>query len=619
MASLISCQNLSKRHGASPIFSDVTFGVEDGDRLGIIGANGSGKSTLLKMLAQADAPDSGSVVQRKGLRVAYVAQDYAPPPGLSIQLVLENALARFKVEPDEWPARLARLILAGEFSDPDFPAAQLSGGWQKRLGIIAGLTCEPDVLLLDEPTNHLDFAGVEWLELLLQRGRFAVVVVSHDRYFLDRVATRIAEVSPVYHGGLLIANGGYASFLHNKGEYLAAQAQYEASLANRVRREEEWLRRGPKARTTKSRARIDQAHGLQDELANLRQLAQTARASIEFSASQRKTRKLIAAVGVSKALGGRQLFQDVSFVLSPGVRLGVLGLNGSGKSTLLRLLLRELTPDSGQIEYADNLRVAYFEQARRGLDPKLSLRRALAPEGDSVIFNDRSLHVASWAIRFGFRSQQLDTLVGNLSGGERARVLIAQLMTEPADVLILDEPTNDLDIPTLETLEDSLSEFSGAVVLVTHDRYLIERVCTVTIGLDGNGGFEAFADYEQWDEWRRLQKQLARSARSNEARSVQERGAEVLEAESSPSLAPAEVGRAQRRRLSYLEQREWDGMEATIAKAEADLEQQRALLEDPAIALNAAKLSEASAALAKAQAHVDALYERWSTLEAKQT
>src|SRR3989441_1170096 len=338
-------------------------------------------------------------------------------------------------------------------------------------------------------------------------------------------------------------------------------AAYQESLANTVRREIEWLRRGAKARSTKAKGRIKEAGRLIEELEDSRARGVTATAGIDFTASQRRTRRLLVARGLTKSLGGRQLVSHLDLVISPGTRVGLIGPNGSGKTTLLNLLAGELSPDAGEIERADGLRVVRFEQERGGLDPDQSLRRALAPEGDSVAWRGRSVHVASWAKRFLFRPEQLEVPVGRLSGGEQARILIARLMREPADLLILDEPTNDLDISTLEVLEDSLAEFEGGLVLVTHDRYMLDRVSTMILALDGLGGATTFADYSQWE--------AARSTAAPTPRKTTEK--------------PPERERARPRRLGYREQREWDGMEQAILDAEGAVEARQREAEDPAI------------------------------------
>ena len=348
---------------------------------------------------------------------------------------------------------MKRLGRAG-FEDFDAQAASLSGGWRKRLAIAEALVQQPDVLLLDEPTNHLDLEGIEWLEELLRTESFACVVVSHDRYFLENVATETVELSRAYPEGLLRVPGNYSAFLEKKEEFLLTQEKHQESLENRVRTEIEWLRRGPKARATKAKARINTANQMIAELADLNARTRTASAKIDFSSTDRRTKRLVELEHVSYTIGDRTLFTGLDFIITAGKRVGLVGPNGSGKTTLLRLLRGEMTPTGGEIRRADFLRVVYFDQ-NRVLDPDVTLRRALAPDSDAVVYQDRVIHVASWAARFLFTGEQLNQPVGRLSGGERARVLIAQLMLQPADVLLLDEPTNDLDIPTLEILEET--------------------------------------------------------------------------------------------------------------------------------------------------------------------
>ena len=304
--------------------------------------------------------------------------------------------------------------------------------------------------------------------------------------------------------------GRYSVFLEKKEEFLHAQAKRQEALENLVHSEIEWLRRGAKARTRKSKARIDKAGELMEELADLNTRTRTGTAQIDFSATDRKTKRLIELENISYEIGERRLFQGLNFTITAGLRVGLVGPNGSGKTTLLRLLRGEVAATTGEIRRAERLRIVYFDQTR-ALDPNVTLRRALAPEGDSVIYQDRVVHVASWAAKFLFKSEQLNQPVERLSGGERARVLIAQLMLQPADVLLLDEPTNDLDIPTLEILEESLLEFRGSLVLVTHDRYMLDRVSTIVLGLDGQGGAERFADYSQWEIWQAEREQVTQT------------------------------------------------------------------------------------------------------------
>src|SRR4030081_2900063 len=499
---IISAQGLSKRYGVAPLFRDISFTVSEGARIGIIGPNGSGKSTLLEMLNGRVQPDSGDVAIRKGTQVRSVLQISEFAPGETIRTVIDKALDQGKVAEGERLPRIAEMLARAGFTDLDAEAATLSGGWRKRLAIVEALVQKPDILLLDEPTNHLDLAGIKWLETVLQSAPFATVIVSHDRYFLENVANEIVELNPAYEDGALRVSGNYSAFLEAKELYLHAQRNRQEALENRVHTEIDWLRRGPKARTTKSKARIDKAHEMIGELAEMNARVRSTSAKIDFSASDRQTKQLITLDGVSYEVGERALFRDIHFIITSGMRVGLVGPNGSGKTTLLRLVKGELKPTRGSMRQAESLRIVYFDQNRQ-LDPDSTLRRALAPDSDSVIYQDRVIHVAAWAARFLFTGENLNQRIGRLSGGERARVLIAQLMLQPADVLLLDEPTNDLDIPTLEVLEESLLEYRGALVLVTHDRYMLDRVSTIVLGLDGAGGAERFADYSQWDAWQR--------------------------------------------------------------------------------------------------------------------
>ena len=591
---------MGKAHGPRSLFDELSFGLFEGDQVGLVGPNGAGKSTLLRILAGIEPPDRGQRSLRTGVRVGYVPQDPVFPPQGTVEDMLTAALAA--VDEGERPGRIAQTLGRAGFADGRAEVAALSGGWQKRLAIARELAGEPDVLLMDEPTNHLDVEGIFWLEGLLAERTRACLVVSHDRYFLEHVATRMLEVNRAYPAGLFETAGRYSEFLTRRDEFLRGQAAYEESLANTVRREIEWLRRGAKARSTKAKGRIKEADRLIEELKDARARAATRSADIDFTASGRRSRRLLVVRGLAKSLGGRTLVQNLDVTITPGTRIGLMGPNGSGKTTLLNVLAGALAPDAGTIERADGLRIVRFEQQRPGLDPSLSLRRALAPEGDTVSFQGRSLHVAAWAKRFLFPPEQLEVPVGRLSGGEQARIHIARLMREPADLLILDEPTNDLDIPTLDVLEESLTTFEGGLVLVTHDRFMLDRVATGIVALDGRGGAETFADYAQWE--------LARQAGSRKTA-----GSPLTLP--SPQRGEGESARARNKRLGYLEQRELDAMQAAIGEAETAVEMCRRAAEDPGIASDPAALQARYAALADARAEVDRLYARWAELEAK--
>jgi len=599
MPPLLNAQNITKAFGPQPLFRELSFTVDEDARIGLIGPNGAGKSTLLKILAGEVEPDAGQLSIRKRTRTSYVAQISDFAAGQTVWSVMEDAVREARVPAAEWDRNIRETLGRAGFKDFTVAATSLSGGWRKRLAIARALAIAPDVLLLDEPTNHLDLEGIEWLEGMLTVAPFASVTISHDRYFLEAVALEIAEINPAYPDGILRTRGNYSRFLEDKEAFLEAQQRRQESLENRVRTEIAWLRRGPKARATKAKARIDNAHALIGELAEVTTRNRTATTDIEFSESGRQSKRLVTLDHLGYEVNARTLFHNLTFPLTAGTRVGLVGPNGSGKTTILRLLRGELQPTSGAVERANALRIVYFDQNRQ-LDASLTLRRALAPDSDSVVYQDRVIHVASWASRFLFTSEQLNQPVANLSGGERARVLIAKLMLEPADLLLLDEPTNDLDIATLEILEESLLEFHGALVLVTHDRYLLDRVSTVVLGLDGLGNAGQFADYLQWEAWRDERQQ---------ERDVAERSVTTVP---TPGMA-----QTPRKKLSYLEAREYDSIEDRIAEAEATLQRAYATADDPAIASDAAQLQRALHELASAQAATDALYARWAELEAK--
>src|SRR6267154_5143369 len=604
MPAILNAQGLTKAFGATALFREISFTVSDGDRIGLIGPNGGGKSTLLKVLAGDEDADAGDVAVRKRARVGYVEQESSFAPGMTVRAVLEAALVRAKVAEGEHEGRLRETSGRTGFPDLSAEAATLSGGWRKRLAIAEAVGTHPDVLLLDEPTNHLDLAGIVWLEELLNEGSFACVLVSHDRYFLENVATEIVELNRVYADGLLRVKGSYSKFLEGKQAYVEAQSKLQDALKNRVKIEVDWLRRGPKARSTKAKARIDNAQELIGQLKEVNARVQTASAGIDFSATDRQTKRLVELEDVSVVLGDRKIVEGLNFLVTSGMRVGLVGPNGSGKTTLLRLLTGELEPNAGAIKKAAALKIVYFSQMRE-LEEGVTLRRALAPDSDSVVYQGRVVHVASYATKFLFTSEQLNQPVERLSGGERARVLIAKLMLEPADLLLLDEPTNDLDIATLEILEDSLLEYTGALVLVTHDRYMLDRVSNVVLGLDGRGAAERFADYSQWEAWQRSQLATAAARSADGNRRPRSTGDEAPRA-------------AAKKKLSYTEAREFAAIEGRIQEAEQMLHTKRAALEDPAITSDRVSLQNACTQLDEAQKSVDALYARWAELEHKQ-
>ncbi len=606
---LLAAREISKVHGLRTLFSGVSISIEAGDRVGLIGPNGAGKSTLLKILAGDEEADAGSIVAAKGARAVYVPQQDVFGVGLSSHEVVVRAAEEATHERHEAEVLADMILDRVGFDDAhgEAPAESLSGGWRKRLSIARALAeagGEPDLLLLDEPTNHLDMEGIAWLEGLITRSSmsgtgFASVFVTHDRAFLERVATRVVELSAAYPMGTLSVSGNYTEFIRRKAEFLEGQAQAEQTLANQVRKDLLWLSRGAKARRTKAKGQIHASHGRIDDLAELRTrntAATGVAAKVDFSSTERKTRKLIVAKGVSISLGGRALFSGVDLTLGVGDCLGLLGPNGSGKTTLIRVLTGELAPDAGSVVKSEPApKVVVFSQHRRDFDPDTLLNDALGPQGDRVYFRGQPMHITSWSRRFLFRDEQLAQPVKSLSGGELARIHIARIMLEQADVLVLDEPTNDLDIPTLETLEEALEDFPGAIVLVTHDRAMLERLSTEIFALDGKGGSGMYATVDQ---------------------ALAARAARPVEAKPKPPT-PSKPAPAPKKKLSYMEQREYEQIEQRIAEAEEEVSRGEAALADPKVMADHARMTKACEVLGAAQEKVAALYARWEELEAK--
>ncbi len=649
MAALLTARGLAKHFAARTLFTSVSLTIEEGERLAMIGPNGAGKSTLIKILAGLEQADGGTITTRRGLRAAFVAQADVFAPGSTVRTAvlaeLEAAMAAGRLPHlhDHHELELAAdmtLDRVGLSDLADRPCDGLSGGQRKRVSIARALALEPDLLLLDEPTNHLDVEGIDWLEETLKAGRgggFASVVITHDRAFLEDTATRIIELSRAYPDGTFTVQGGYAEFLKRKGEFLESQAKQQQALSAQVKEDIRWLSRGAQARRTKSKSRIDASMQRMDELAELKARNAPAKAAqIDFRATDRQTQKLLVGRGLCKSLGGRKLFENLDILLSPGDKLGLMGPNGAGKSTLIKLLMGEVesdpptpqmlrdeaeiadslppgTPALGTIRRAEKLRIVLFSQHRTELDPHATLGETLAPT-DSVIYRGRVLHVATWAGMFLFGKDQLRTEIQTLSGGEQARVHIARLMLEPADVLILDEPTNDLDLASLDVLEESLEEFPGAVVLVTHDRAMLDRLATRVLALDGRGGARYYADYQQWS---RLHKSHAFADAKAAGAAWETGGVAVAVAAPASPAATAAAASPPRKRLGFKEQQELAGMEAAIEHAEHELRLAEAAMNDPAALADHRKMAALSQRMADAQSRLNSLFARWEELEAR--
>jgi ATP-binding cassette subfamily F protein uup len=591
---LISTHFTSKSYGAQPLFTDISLQVFANDRLGLIGPNGAGKSTFLKILADMEPADSGEISRKRNIHMIYLPQEDVLDPEKTIEETLFYAIPK-ELEAWQVSKRRQEIISLIGVENTEQKVKTLSGGWRKRLAIGQALFQKPELLLMDEPTNHLDLEGILWLENLLKDAPFAFVLISHDRFFLENTTNRVVELNPRYPEGFLKVEGNYSAFVEKREKVIHEQAKLETVLSNKVRREIEWLRRGPKARTSKARYRIEKAQRLQENLEAVKgRNAQNRSVDMAFDTTHRKTKNLLDAKDLKKTRGGKLLFGNLSLKLTPGIRIGVMGKNGTGKSTLIHILNGNLAPDAGCVKVAEGVQVLTFDQNRELSDASQTLRHALSPEGDTVNYQGRSVHVTAWARRFLFQRDQLDMPVSGLSGGEKARVLMANLMLQPADILLLDEPANDLDIPTLEVLEESLEEFPGAMVLITHDRFLMERLCDLLLYLDGDGGAEYFADYDQWVQYRK--DGLAATSRSGET---------------------SQIPRNKKpKKPAYEVRKELNRIEKQIEKAEGISDNLERQLHDPNIMCDAHRLAKRYAEHQEAQKKVDQLYERWEELEA---
>jgi ABC transport system ATP-binding/permease protein len=599
MSLLFSLNQVSKAYGDDTLFSDLTLDYKAKEQLGLIGMNGSGKSTLLKIIQGMTAPDEGELKRGLNDRFVYLAQQDQFDPEKSIETILYDCLEDAPIDEKERHKRVNQALGKGKFTDSNLLAKNLSGGWTKRLAISRALCMKPDLLLLDEPTNHLDISGILWLEKMLQTASFSFIVVSHDRTFLENVCANIMEIGKYYVQGYFKIQGQYILFEREREKFLVAQQKKQASMASKMRREEEWLRQSAKARSTKAKYRIDQAEELRTELSSIKNRNKIAtKIGIDFSATGRQTRKLLQAYKLEKGFEGKTLFSNLTFELGPGFCLGVVGENGSGKSTLLSILKKNIEPDEGTVKWAENLRISIFDQSRTQLNPEIPLREALNPAGgDSVNYKGRSVHVVTWAKRFLFMPDQLDMPIKRLSGGEKARIILANLMLEPCDILLLDEPTNDLDILSLEVLEQSIQEFAGAVIIVSHDRYLMDRVCHKILYLDPHKGAQFYKDF-------------------NQILASREAVRETVKTPSPKKIAPKKVVK-NKPSFSYKDKYELEHIEHHILEGEAQVEKLTKKIQEPSVLSDTVLMTDICLQLEKAESTVQELYTRWEILEDK--
>ncbi|HWV39208.1 MAG TPA: ABC-F family ATP-binding cassette domain-containing protein [Vulgatibacter sp.] len=629
---LLRAHSIGLSFGSRTLFDGLEFTIEEGERVGLVGVNGSGKSTLMKILAGVLPPDRGLLQVQRGAQVVYLPQEPTFPDGATVASELSVARPALREAIDEHRALSARIAVAppaeqerllaelGRVADRierlggwdsefearrlldklgvrewERPVAELSGGLRKRVAIARALLSRPDALLLDEPTNHLDADTVDWLEDALDELPGALLLVTHDRYFLDGLVDRIVEVEP--GNGLVSYPGNYQAYLEQK---MVALEQAELAQHKRERwiaQEVAWLRKGVEARRTKSKARIERARKLMAEKGFVRPKV----AALEMASAPRLGGKVIEAEGIAKRFGDRTVFRDVDFLLQAGERVGIVGPNGVGKTTFLRTILGELEPDEGAVEIGRNTKIAYYDQQRASLDPEQTVYEAAWGE-DHVLVGGRRLHLREYLEELLFPVPMQRMQVKALSGGERNRLLLARLFLEGANVLVLDEPTNDLDIVTLNVLERLLLSFEGSVLLVTHDRYFLDKVATAILAFGGDGRVTRYEG--NYETYRTLERQ---------AREACAPSPEVREEKAAPAPAPAPPPR--RRRLGYLEKRELEGMEEAIERTERDKAATEAELQRPEVFSDPVRAAALHDELERQTALVDRLYARWQELQ----
>ncbi len=598
MSAVVTVQDLEKRFGTRRVLGGVSFAVHERDRIGLIGANGAGKSTLLKMMVHGaqgttDAtlePDAGIITWRRDLALEYVAQE----PQLPLDETVARSLTREEVAQHEIHTVAAALQLPPLTSR----VGQLSIGERRRVALAHALLGKPDVLALDEPTNHLDARTIEWLEGRLAAWPGALIVVTHDRYFLDRVATRIVEID---RGKAYTYEGNYEDFLLAQAERLAIEAEAEYQRASFVRREIDWIRRGPKARTTKAKARIDRfdaavaaAPTLDDKRA--------APLTLKLPSGPRLGGTIVELSNVSRTLGGKLLFDNLSLVMKPGDRIGIVGPNGAGKTTLIKTILGIEPPDRGEVVLGVNTRPAYFEQGRSELRDELTVLEEVGDGYDWVELPDGKVHVRGFLRMLAFPDSVADTKIGQLSGGERNRVQLARLLRRGGNLLVLDEPTNDLDLPTLGALEQGLVDFAGCALIVSHDRWFLDRVATAILAFEGNGVVTLWeGSYSFYAERRAAAASAARPEK----------------AEKADRPKPHRTASPPPRKLTFKEKHELAGIEAAITAAEQKVSELEVTLSDPSVFKDRpTEVQDLVAALDAARADVERLFARWQELDA---
>ncbi len=618
----LAVENLKKAYGVQVLLDKASFSIYDGERVGLVGYNGCGKSSFLKILAGLDEPDDGEIIRRKGLVTGFLPQEFTLDESLTVSgNVLQGAtritelLAEYEALPhsskraheleqrilhlDGWNLQNRIETVTGKLRCPpmDSNVSTLSGGEKRRVALARALVSHPDLLILDEPTNHLDTGLVDWLESYMRDYRGACIFVTHDRYFLDRVCTKIVELD---RGSLKSYRGNYSNYLKERAEQMERDDIAESKRLKFLKKELEWVRRGPKARTTKAQFRVNRYYDMAAQQGPEKRLD----VDLVIPPALRMGNQVVALKEVGVSFGERTLFKDLSLEIEPGSRIGIIGPNGAGKSTLLKVILGQLPPTEGAVSISHNIKFNYIDQERLLLDDSKSVLDEIGEGTDSVLLGDEKVSVWTYLKRFLFTDERIRTKVGCLSGGERARLLLAKILKRGGNFIVLDEPTNDLDLSTLRLLEDALTEFEGCVLLVSHDRYFLNRVCNGIIAFEPDGN--VFYNPGDYDYYLSRRGDLFKRGKAEKAKPSEEKAAPRAEASSTKP-----------RKLKFSEQFELDRMESSISDVEATIERLNSAFMSPELFKESpAKVREMQAKLEEAQLRRDQLYARWAELEA---
>jgi len=597
---LVALDRISLAFGHLPLLDEVNFQIDPGERVAVIGRNGSGKSTLLQILGGDLPPDSGVVLRQPGVRIARLVQDVPLSADRTVAVVVGEGLGHLDAH-DEWQRRhQADMVMSRLSLPPDAIVDTLSGGWKRRVLLARALVGQPDLLLLDEPTNHLDIEAITWLESFLADYRGAVAFVTHDRAFLERLGTRIVELD---RGRLTSWPGDYATFERKKEEWLANEELANAKFDKKMATEEVWLRRGVKARRTRDEGRVKALMAMRAERAERRNRAGNVRMNIDSSDSSGKM--VFEAQDVTFSYPGSTVVKDFSTRVMRGDRIGLIGPNGAGKTTLLRLLLGEIAPTTGEVRRGANVQIAYYDQQREQLDPDRTVVDTIGDGSDTVTVNGQPRHVHGYLQDFLFSPERARSPVRALSGGERNRLLLARLLTRPANTLVLDEPTNDLDLETLELLEQQLVDWPGTLLIVSHDRRFLDNVVTSTLAFEGGG---KIGDYVGGYEDYARQRAAGGGDRSGNAKNA---------SGSSKNMSGSTKGLSgKKKKRSFKEEREYQELPDRIAALEAEQKKLQASLADPDFYKKAgALIKEAVDRIEQIDRELHDATARWDTLD----